>query len=79
MRTEPHKGCCIRIAQWREIYSHGGSQGRHVANILNERELDENSVVKNYFTTAAELVMARAEANQPNMALTSWKGSTLSI
>ena len=28
--------------------------GQHVANILNERELDENSVVKNYFTTAAD-------------------------
>ncbi len=30
------------------------SQGQHVANILNERELDEHSVVKNYFTTAAD-------------------------
>ena len=28
--------------------------GQHVANILRERELDENSVVKNYFTTAAD-------------------------
>ena len=28
--------------------------GQHAANILNERELDENSVVKNYFTTAAD-------------------------
>ena len=28
--------------------------GQHVANILNERELDKNSVVKNYFTTAAD-------------------------
>ena len=28
--------------------------GQHVANILNERELDENSVVKNYFTTTAD-------------------------
>ena len=34
LRTEPHKGCCIRLAQWREIYSHGGSQGRHAANII---------------------------------------------
>ena len=26
--------------------------GQHVASILNERELDKNSVVKNYLTTA---------------------------
>ena len=28
--------------------------GQHVGNILKEKELDENSVVKNYFTTAAD-------------------------
>jgi hypothetical protein len=28
--------------------------GQHVANILEEKELDKNSVVKNYFTTAAD-------------------------
>ncbi|MBN1930178.1 MAG: virulence RhuM family protein [Desulfobacterales bacterium] len=28
--------------------------GQHIANILKEKELDENSVVKNYFTTAAD-------------------------
>ena len=27
--------------------------GQHISNILNEMELDEKSVVKNYFTTAA--------------------------
>jgi len=27
---------------------------QHIANILNEKELPENSVVKNYFTTAAD-------------------------
>lgn len=26
--------------------------GQHIANILEEGELEENSVVKNYFTTA---------------------------
>ena len=26
--------------------------GQHIANILNERELDANSVVKDYLTTA---------------------------
>ena len=26
--------------------------GQHISNILNEKELEENSVVKNYFTTA---------------------------
>ncbi len=28
--------------------------GQHIANILIERELNANSVVKNYFTTAAD-------------------------
>ena len=28
----------------------------HVANILQEKELDEKSVVKDYLTTAAELI-----------------------
>jgi len=28
--------------------------GQHVANILKEGELQENSVVKNYFTTASD-------------------------
>ncbi|OFX22278.1 MAG: hypothetical protein A2033_07325 [Bacteroidetes bacterium GWA2_31_9] len=28
--------------------------GQHIASILNDNELDEDSVVKNYFTTAAD-------------------------
>ena len=28
--------------------------GQHIANILNERELDANSVVKDYLTTAVD-------------------------
>lgn len=28
--------------------------GQHIANILREKELDSNSVVKNYFTTASD-------------------------
>ena len=28
--------------------------GQHIANILNDRELDANSVVKKFFTTAAD-------------------------
>lgn len=28
--------------------------GQHIKKILEEKELQENSVVKNYFTTAAE-------------------------
>jgi len=30
--------------------------GQHIANVLKEKELDENSVVKNYFTTAADTI-----------------------
>jgi len=28
--------------------------GQHTANILKDKELEENSVVKNYFTTAID-------------------------
>ena len=28
--------------------------GQHIANILEDKELDANSVVKNYFTTASD-------------------------
>jgi hypothetical protein len=28
--------------------------GQHIANVLEDNELDANSVVKNYFTTAAD-------------------------
>lgn len=28
--------------------------GQHIANVLNERELDANSVVKDYLTTAVD-------------------------
>lgn len=27
--------------------------GQHISNLLEDKELEENSVVKNYFTTAA--------------------------
>ncbi len=51
--------------------------GQHISNILKEGELEKNSVVKNYFTTAAEIVLDRANADKPNMSLTSWKGSVV--
>jgi hypothetical protein len=28
--------------------------GQHIANVLEDKELEENSVVKNYFTTASD-------------------------
>ena len=75
----------------------------HARNLLKDRELAENSVVKESLTTAAdgkphrtqlffaevqnkllyaatrqtaaELIVARADPSQPNMALTTWSGS----
>jgi hypothetical protein len=35
--------------------------GQHIANILEERELDENSGVKNFFTTATTHKKSRAQ------------------
>ncbi len=49
----------------------------HISNILKEKELYQNSVVKNYFTTAAEIILNRADADKHNMALTSWKGNVV--
>ena len=40
--------------------------GQHISSILKDSELNEDSVVKNYFTTAAdgkEMVFARASFN----------------
>lgn len=56
----------------------------HVVNILKERELDEDAVVKNLLTTATDgksykvIIMNRADAKKPNMGLTSWKGRIVS-
>ena len=36
------------------FYSFMQGIGQHIANILNEGELDANSVVKKFFTTAAD-------------------------
>ena len=42
----------------------------HIANILKEGELELESVVKDYLTTAAELIYQRADSQEPNMGLT---------
>jgi len=42
--------------------------GQHLKNIFEEGELTEPSVVKNFFTTAAD-------STKPNMGLTSWRGA----
>lgn len=47
----------------------------HAKNIFEDRELAGDSVVKESLTTAAELIVARADASQPNMALTTWSAS----
>lgn len=47
----------------------------HVKNIFESGELDENSVVKDFLTTAAEIINQRASSTKPNMGLTSWKNS----
>ena len=38
--------------------------GQHINNILEDRELAQNSVVKNYFTTAAD---GKTEAEQADL------------
>ncbi len=49
----------------------------HIANILQDKELEENSVVKDYLTTASEIILSRADSSKPNMNLTSWKGKVV--
>lgn len=47
----------------------------HLQNLFTQGELDEHSVVRNFRTTAAELMVERADPAQSNMALTTWSGS----
>jgi hypothetical protein len=57
----------------------------HLRNIIAEGELDEDSVVKESLTTAANgknyrtklyrLIQSRADSKQPNMGLTNWRGA----
>jgi len=35
----------------------------------------ENSVVKKFFTTAAEIIHERADSQKPHMGLTNWRGA----
>ena len=49
--------------------------GQHLKNIFSEGELLEDSVVKKFFTTAAEIVHERADDDKTNMGLTSWRGA----
>ncbi len=50
--------------------------GQHLKNIFDEGELASESVVKNFFTTAAaEIIHARANRAKPNMGLTNWRGA----
>ncbi len=46
---------CMNQNQLAELFDTSKQNiGQHIANILKEKELDENSVVKNFFTTASD-------------------------
>jgi len=49
--------------------------GQHLKNIFLEGELLENSVVKKFFTTAAEIIHERADSQKPHIGLTNWRGA----
>jgi len=49
----------------------------HRSNTLKEGGLDVNSVVKDSFTTASEILLPIADAGKKDMALTSWKGAVM--
>lgn len=49
----------------------------HIKNIFEEGELDEISVVRNFRTTATEVIYKHIYAQQPNVVVTDLYGTTL--
>jgi len=45
---------------------------QHIKNILDDHELEPDSVIKKYLITAAELIYNRANAKRQYMGLTTW-------
>lgn len=50
-------------------------QKQPLQNLFEEGELAPDSVVRNFQTTGVELIVDRANPDEPNMALTTWSGS----
>ena len=44
----------------------------HIKKIFEDSELQENSVIRKFRITAAELIYERADAEKPHMGLTTW-------
>ena len=51
--------------------------GQHLKSIFAEGELAQDSVVKESFTTAAEIIHGRVDAAKPNLGLTNWRGAVI--
>lgn len=56
---------CMNQGQLAELFDTSKQNiGQHIANILKEKELDQNSVVKNFFTTATEIILDQTDAEK---------------
>lgn len=65
----------LSLDQMAELFQRDKSTiSRHIKKIFEEGELQRNSVVANFATTAAEVIYERADAEKPFMGFTSFSG-----
>lgn len=52
-----------------------GTISEHIKHIFEDGELAEDTVVRFFRTTAAKIILSRADRSLPNMGLTHWEGA----
>ena len=66
----------LSLKQLSELFDRDKSViSRHINNLFEEGELQPDSVVANFATTAAEIIDQRADSTQAHMGMTAWQGS----
>ena len=66
----------LSIDQMAELFQRDKSTiSRHIKNVFSEGELQRESVVANFATTAAKIIYSRADAEKEFMGLTTFAGN----